>query len=113
MLAELLSHPHMTKSTVHHALKVYDRMRRPFAEEIARRSLENSRWLSLHYDNFDFCGSNDADVERKLREMGNRIVEKWSWAWLSTIHESLGQEKRKLDNFVDNTPDCPRYRCRI
>ncbi|KAK0217043.1 hypothetical protein IW262DRAFT_166080 [Armillaria fumosa] len=113
VLAELLSHPHTTKLTVHHALKVYDRMRRPFAKEIAHRSLENSRWLSLHYDNFDFCGSNDADVERKLREMGDRIVEKWNWAWSSTIHESLEQEKRALDDLIDNTSGCPRYRCRI
>ncbi|KAK0450371.1 uncharacterized protein EV420DRAFT_1646605 [Desarmillaria tabescens] len=113
VLAELLSHPRITKSAIHHALEVYDSMRRPFAEEIARRSLENSKWLSLHYDNFDFSGSDDVDIERKLREMGDRIVEKWMWAWSSTVHESLEQGKRELDKFIDNMPDCPRYRCRI
>ncbi|KAK0199926.1 hypothetical protein DFS33DRAFT_1399586 [Desarmillaria ectypa] len=113
VLAELLSHPHITKSAVHRALEIYDSMRRPFAEDIARRSLENSRWLSLHYDNFDFSNSDDVDIERKLREMGDRIVEKWRWAWSSTVHESLEQGKRELDKFIDNMPDCPRYRCRI
>ncbi|KAL6301495.1 FAD/NAD(P)-binding domain-containing protein, partial [Sparassis latifolia] len=38
ILASLLGHPSVTRTTVNHALHVYDAIRRPFAQDVQRRS---------------------------------------------------------------------------
>ncbi|EMD35744.1 hypothetical protein CERSUDRAFT_74585 [Gelatoporia subvermispora B] len=54
ILASVLAHPEINAENVTTALQVYDEIRRPFAQEVARKSHESG--LLLHFNAADFSG---------------------------------------------------------
>lgn len=78
ILAKLLGHRLTNLSNVQTALQIYDTVRRPVAEEVAERSLENGRLFGLQ-----LAGLNaDTDTER-LPEIGEAVKENWKWSEFS------------------------------
>ncbi|KAL0577547.1 hypothetical protein V5O48_004445 [Marasmius crinis-equi] len=96
VLAELLGHPSITLHTVSRALEVYDGIRRPWANEVAKRCQFNGRCYGLHFDNFPFENASPCDTEQKLDEMGDRLLEGWDWCWRTSVRHSLDDALRKL-----------------
>ncbi|KAJ7595705.1 hypothetical protein C8J56DRAFT_387258 [Mycena floridula] len=97
VLAELLGHRQTTINTVSQALRIYDEIRRPFSTDIARRSFEIGRYVSLNHDGYDFdTVTDESELESTLREMGDIMIRESSWAWSSTVEESLAEGVQRL-----------------
>ncbi|KZT25299.1 salicylate hydroxylase [Neolentinus lepideus HHB14362 ss-1] len=81
LLGTLLGHPHTTRATLPAALAAYDRVRRPFAEGVQRRSRENGLLFTFARHDIDRARV-DAGV---LRDLGERVRANWAWAWETTL----------------------------
>lgn len=75
VLATLLGHKLTNLSNVQTALRIYDAVRRPVAEEVAERSLINGRLFGLQLHGLDA----DTETER-LPEIGEAIKDNWGWS---------------------------------
>ncbi|TFY53781.1 hypothetical protein EVJ58_g9254 [Rhodofomes roseus] len=85
LLATLLGHSKTNLSTLTRALKIYDEVRRPYAQLVAETSRECGMLFTFNYPGFssrDFGEGSDAD---KLRTIAETIRRKWSWAWDTTL----------------------------
>lgn len=96
MLGRLLAHPLITLHNVSAALKVYQDVRLPFAQFVARESANMGRML-----NFDMSSATRGDVQKELEIQREKIVAQWGWEskdspiaeWLEAerkLQESLG-----------------------
>lgn len=77
LLSTLLGHKSTNLSNVQTALQIYDTVRRPIAEEVAERSLENGRLFGLQLAGFDADDEPD-----RLPEIGEAVKQNWSWSEL-------------------------------
>lgn len=96
VLGRLLAHPLITLHNVSAALKVYQDVRLPFAQFVARESANMGRML-----NFDMSSVTRGDVQKELEIQREKIVAQWGWEskdspiaeWLEAerkLQESLG-----------------------
>jgi len=79
VLAHLLTHPTISAETIPRALEVYDAVRRPIAEEVARRSRLNGMMYELNAS-YDDQPSSQGHEERLLK-LARSIVEIHDWEW--------------------------------
>ncbi|KAL0954233.1 hypothetical protein HGRIS_005361 [Hohenbuehelia grisea] len=116
ILCTLLAHPLTTRTTTSRALRIYDTIRRPIAEEIAERALLNGRLFGLQLPEHEdlaytfnarsSMSSNDPRVyERfhadrhpeRLGEVGEAIKANWRWAWATSAEAPLREAVRRLE----------------
>ena len=99
ILASILSHPLTTKETLPEALKIYEEIRLPFANEIVRKSAESGRLCEYNepessviqdFGKKEVVGENDAGM---LWNVGHTMCDRWRWAWTTTID---GDQERAL-----------------
>lgn len=74
---------------------VYDSLRRPFAQRVARYSRDNAHFFSLDWEGLDGVMS-PADVKKKLGDLGRIVTERWDWAWRTNVAESVEDGRRRL-----------------
>jgi len=91
------------------ALRIYDKIRRPFARSV----LEGSRRAGLMYE-FNWPGFTDGDIIRQsgtdgdlvnedtLQDLGKSLEELQSWAWLTTIDADRAQVINMFEEYVKN-----------
>jgi len=96
LLATLLGQWHTTISSVPNALKVYDTIRQPFTNDVARRSQSTGNQFMFLGDTSDLDNCEDDELRGKLHHLGNAITNNWEWAWLTTIDESVKEAIRML-----------------
>lgn len=100
-LAAMLGHRLANMESLPHVLHVYDSLRRPFAEEAARRSTENGRYFGFYHENFrdvgTVVGERDLVKQRRLKEMGEAIEKNWEWVWTTTLDSMVVQGFRMLE----------------
>ncbi|KAG1878042.1 FAD/NAD(P)-binding domain-containing protein [Suillus subalutaceus] len=85
LLMTVLGHKSTTLETVPRALAIYDRLRRPFSSEVARRSMRSGQ----------LCASQE-DVP--LHELGDTITKNWEWAWLTELDDALEEAVRLVED---------------
>ena len=87
VLGAILADPSTTRTTLSTALKVYEEIRLPFANDIQRRSEESSEMFSFSDPRFmSLDNATEADMG-KLWDFGFTLVESWKWAWTTDIEE--------------------------
>lgn len=95
ILGTLLGHPAVTLETVPIALKLYEQLRLPLANEVQRRSLQAAWTVSFQdprYEDFDApdgettteCTGDDIG---RLWEMGHTMITDWMWAWTTDAED--------------------------
>lgn len=85
---------------MHRALQIYDAVRRPFAQHVAKVSRDNGLLFTLNYPGLTFeptSSGNDEDVPRKLAQLSSRIRSQWEWAWDSSIDGDVERAVRMLE----------------
>ncbi|KAG6831350.1 hypothetical protein H0H87_005495 [Tephrocybe sp. NHM501043] len=103
VLAELLGHRLAERETLPDVLRIYDTLRRPFAMDIAHRSYENGRYLSMTHPDFlpDDC---DVDTQKRfLHELGEVILDKWQWAWTTSLDDMVKEGVAMLEAVVPDS----------
>lgn len=85
MLSSLLGSSYTTRETVSEALHIYDSIRRPFSQDVARTSRINGRYLSFAGPDAEDCG----DEVLEVLELGEAITKNWEWAWISTVDDEV------------------------
>ena len=91
-MSEILGNKHTTLATLSHALAVYDAIRRPFAQEVARKSRENGILLTLNHPALRFDRPEDQDENTKMRRLSEvrlRVKKNWEWAWETTVDADI------------------------
>jgi len=83
LLAEILGHHRTTLSTLSRALRIYDAIRRPFAQMVAAKSREGGLLYTLNYPGL--TAEQLHNSTEKLDRIANKIRTNWEWAWESTI----------------------------
>ncbi|KAH8111732.1 FAD/NAD-binding domain-containing protein [Phellopilus nigrolimitatus] len=92
ILASILAHPLTTLASIPAALKVYETVRLPHANDVQRRSRENGKLYELadpRFADLDLSGgtnSSKSDMQT-LWKMGNTAFENWKWAWTTDIED--------------------------
>ncbi|KAG1891072.1 FAD/NAD(P)-binding domain-containing protein [Suillus subluteus] len=67
------------------ALAIYDRLRRPFSSEVARRSMRSGQLYAFQED-------------VPLHELGDTITKNWEWAWLTELDDALEEAVRLVED---------------
>jgi len=96
LLATLLGHRLTTINSIHRALRAYDAIRRPFTNDIARRSRLTGRQFMFLVDESDWGSFPDEVLMNKLQYLGAAITDNWDWTWLTTIDELVEEAVRAL-----------------
>ena len=102
ILATLLAHQRTTRATLATALKVYEEVRLPHANEVMRRSALSADIGSYNDPRFSDIvdgSSKGVDVGR-LWDMGHAQMENWKWAWTTSID---GDEARAIKMLEERT----------
>ena len=85
VLGAILADPSTTLTTLSMALKVYEEIRLPFANDIQRRSMESSDMFTFSDPRFtSLDNATEADMG-KLWDFGFTVVESWKWAWTTDV----------------------------
>ena len=99
ILASILAHPLTTKETIPAALKIYEEIRLPFANDVVRGSSTCGRLCEYNgpesiviqdFGKVDKVGESDAGL---LWNVGHTMCDRWRWAWMTTID---GDQERAL-----------------
>ncbi len=99
VLAALLTHPSMTRESIPRALKIYEKVRLPHANEIQRRSRENGRlyeFVPSEQHPHLSAGANNADVDQLVKDIVDVAVENWKWAWTTDVETEKEEAIRML-----------------
>ncbi|OCH96283.1 FAD/NAD(P)-binding domain-containing protein [Obba rivulosa] len=96
VLATLLGHPSTSIATLPRALQIYDAVRRPFAQHVAKVSRDNGLLFTMNYPGLTLESPGE-DVPRKLAELSSRIKKKWEWAWESSVDDDVERAVRMLE----------------
>ncbi|KAG5638588.1 hypothetical protein H0H81_011674 [Sphagnurus paluster] len=98
ILASLLGHRATTPQTLHHALHVYDEIRRPKALKVAEKSRRLGQCFMLH--DYDFQGISQEAVSGELKLVGEEIARLSEWTWNTPID---GLVEEALNMLLRNT----------
>jgi salicylate hydroxylase len=85
LLMTVLGHKSTTLETVPRALAIYDKLRRPFSSEVARRSMRSGQLCAFQED-------------VPLHELGDTITKNWEWAWLTDLDDALEEAVRLVED---------------
>ena len=93
VLGSILANPLTTLENVSSALKVYEEIRLPHANEVQRRSdmagslyrFEDKRFSAL-FDSTGANGSNAVDPG-KIWDIGHTAADIWKWAWVTDARD--------------------------
>lgn len=111
VLGSLLGHSSVTLASLPVALKVYEQIRLPFANEVQRRSAE-AAWRQSFQDPmcsiFDAANANGsrectADDVGRLWEIGHASAERLKWNWTTTIEDDRAQAMKILEEQLEHS----------
>lgn len=93
VLSTILAQPDITSKTIPIALQVYDEVRRPFAQEVVRRSYRTGERMFLQCARVEGV-TVDASAAGKvslgvMEEIGAESAELLLWTWSTTIDGDL------------------------
>ena len=95
ILATVLADPRTTLSTLPVALKVYEEIRLPHANEVMRRSQRSADICTFDDPSSSWLtGASPDELDPgKLWDVGYDLLENWRWAWATSID---GDQARAL-----------------
>ena len=105
VLGAILAHPLVTLKTLPQALKIYERIRLPFANNIQRSSAMAGDVVMFHDERFAHLatptsrdGQGKLDIDPgKLWEVGNAYLELLKWSWVTDVEEDKARAIAQLD----------------
>ncbi|KAG5644252.1 hypothetical protein DXG03_008790 [Asterophora parasitica] len=87
ILATVLGHRSTTQKTLHHALRIFNDVRRPKALEVAEKSRRNGQLFMMHGQQFEDLAQDV--VQHKLRTLSEEFTEIWKWAWTTSVNDDI------------------------
>lgn len=112
ILGSLLGHSSVTLDSLPIALKVYEQVRLPFANEVQRRSAEAAWRQSLQDPSMcaflDVQGTDKSkectgDDVGKLWEIGHAITDRMKWIWTSSAEDDRVQAMKVLEERLNGS----------
>lgn len=96
VLAALLNREGTQRKDLARAAAVYDAIRRPFSQHVAKLSAENGRLYTLNHPDIVFdeiSGANGHSIVRaddpRLQKTFAWVRNNWTWAWDTTIDRDV------------------------
>ncbi|KAI0637653.1 FAD/NAD-P-binding domain-containing protein [Trametes polyzona] len=108
MLARLLGQPALTRATIPAALKIYDELRRPVAQMVARLSLHSGNLHNLTDPELDGItpeqsASGKGFTHEQLEKVGETLEKLKSWRWGTTIEKDCQTALERLQEAITKT----------
>ena len=97
VLGAILANPSTTLATLSTALKVYEEIRLPFANDTQRRSADNFDLFTFSDPSLD--NATEADMGR-LWDLGFSVVERLKWAWATDVEDD---KNRAIELLTERT----------
>lgn len=88
----------MNLSNVADALKIYDGVRRPFANNVVERS--RTAGFIYEFNQPGLGGEEEAYSTSSLKAMGEEVYRQWSWHWLSMPEEDWARAEKELEEVL-------------
>ncbi|EIN05059.1 salicylate hydroxylase [Punctularia strigosozonata HHB-11173 SS5] len=92
LLGTLLTHPSASLASLPRILKIYDAVRRPYAQEAVRRSRQAGMLYTLRDEQFRDIGilakqngRAAGQLGAKLNGLAHAIYDIWKWCWTTTL----------------------------
>ena len=77
---------------------IYDTVRRPFAQYVARMSREAGLLYTFNFPGYEFPEHRDRSTDGvRLQKVYERIVNNWKWAWETTVDGDLAKAIAMLE----------------
>lgn len=117
ILGSILGHPAVTLETIPIALKLYEEVRLPLANEVQRRSLQAAWIVSFQDPRFaQFDGPDGettvectGDDTGKLWEKGHAMITDWMWAWTTDAEDVHVRAIKQLEEKL-GTGEAGKYK---
>ena len=105
VLGSVLGHPSITAANLPAALKIYEQIRLPHANNVQRHSEEAAAVFGFQdprFAHFDAPGGEHTRVctnedVGQLWEIGHALTNKWKWAWTTSVEDDRLRAMRLLD----------------
>ncbi|KAF8806839.1 FAD/NAD(P)-binding domain-containing protein [Phlegmacium glaucopus] len=98
ILSTVLGHRLTTRERITHALRIYDRIRRPFSQKAQERARLNGQCFSFNCREIDFDSIPECELIPKLDILGQIITKNWEWAWTTSLGPSSQEAIRLLES---------------
>lgn len=96
VLATILGHPATTRESLDRALDIFDRIRRPLAQEVVEKSRLNGQRFSFHNLNFDDLSPHG--LADDLRALSEGFTKMWEWTWTTSVDTSVQEALAMLES---------------
>ena len=98
ILAALLAHPRTNVHTLPLVAQIYDTVRRPFAQFVAKMSREAGMLYTFNFPGSEFPEHRDRSQDGdRLQKVYERIANNWKWAWETTVDGDLAKAVALLE----------------
>ncbi|EMD35743.1 hypothetical protein CERSUDRAFT_115693 [Gelatoporia subvermispora B] len=102
LLASVIAHPDVTTATLPIALQVYDEIRRPFAQEVARKSHESGLLHQFNTAEFAQISAEESALgaidAAAVAAIGRRHEELTAWSNSTSLQGDVERARRLLDD---------------
>ncbi|KAF8159235.1 salicylate hydroxylase [Crassisporium funariophilum] len=98
ILSTVIGHPFTTRETIARALRVYDHVRRPFAQKVHERARLNGLYFTFNCREIDFDTVPEQEILSKLRILGQIFTKNWEWAWSTSLGPTVQEAIRLLES---------------
>lgn len=68
---------------------IYSKVRQPFANFVAKASVDQGRNYEFTTSDFDEVQEGDVLPEETLLRLGEKIIDNWKWTWNSSVTTDL------------------------
>ena len=98
ILGRLLASPRVTLAHIPAVLRIYERVRLPFANDILRRGREVGLMYEFNASGYYDDSSTTQEHEREeLDALGDAIRKMWEWQWTESVDTLWTQAERDLE----------------
>ncbi len=105
VLGRLLASPHVSLAHIPAVLRIYERVRLPFANDVSRRSREVGLMYEFNAPGYYDDGSptTEEHVRAQLDTLGEAIEEMWQWQWTESVDSLWALAEKELGTLLSDS----------
>lgn len=107
VLARLLADPRATKDTIPRVLRAYDHVRRPFSQDIVRRSQKSGMLCCFQEGQLKDVSTEDSAAGKvpldRLEALRSDVAELSEWTWATSAMGDRGEAVQLFNDMVEVT----------
>ncbi|RDX42130.1 FAD/NAD-P-binding domain-containing protein [Lentinus brumalis] len=104
VLGRLLASPHVSLAHIPAVLRIYERVRLPFANDVSRRSREVGLMYEFNAPGYyDGSPTTEEHERAQLDTLGEAIGEMWQWQWTESVDSLWALAEKELETLLSDS----------